>query len=139
MNARGDDTEALSYEIKCASVAAQGFYNVEVTALAKKKSDINLALIKKCAVHGVIFRGFNGSSGCQSQRPLTSAKTEQEHTDFFKAFFQKDYLNFASAVDPAIQTVKVKGGYEITGIIQVAKDELRKTLEGAGIVRTLGF
>lgn len=140
VNAKSNDNDpVLSYEIKCAGTGQQGFYLVEVTALAKKKGDIKLNLVKKCAVHGVVFKGFSGVQGCRSQRPIANATAEQQHADFFKAFFQKDYLNYVSSVDPTLHTVKVKGGYEITGTVQVAKDELRNTLEKAGIVKKLGF
>lgn len=95
--------------------------------------------IRKCAVHGVIFSGFSGEYGCRAQKGMLNATQEQQHADFFNAFFKNDYLRFASAVDPSLSTVKVGKGYAVTATIQVAKDELRETLEKAGIIRKLGF
>lgn len=132
-------SEDLSYEIKSAGTGQQGFYIVEVTAYAPKKNQINMDLVKKCAVHGVIFQGFSGEQGRQSQKPMLSATKEQQHADFFNAFFEKDYLRYASAVDPSLSTMKVGKRYAVTATIQVAKDELRNTLEQAGILRKLGF
>lgn len=138
-NSKNKDNESLSYEIKCAGTAQQGFYLVEVTAFADKKNQINIDFIKKCAVHGVIFNGFSGEHGCKAQKPMLNTSAEQQYADFFNAFFKNDYLRFANAADSAISTMKVGKKYAITATIQVAKEELRETLEKAGILRKLGF
>ncbi|WP_298072981.1 hypothetical protein [uncultured Bacteroides sp.] len=139
MQGKDKDNKSLSYEIKCAGTGQQGFYLVEVTAYAQKKNQINIDLVKKCAVHGVIFSGFSGEQGCKSQKAMLNATQEQQHVDFFNAFFENDYLHFASAVDPTLSIMKVEKRYAVTATIQVAKDNLRETLEKAGILRKLGF
>lgn len=133
------DNSELSYEIKCAGNGQQGYYLVEVTAYAPQKNQVNMDLIKKCAVHGVIFSGFSGEQGCKSQKAMLSATKEQQYADFFNAFFKNDYSRYASAVDPSLSAMKVGKRYAVTATIQVAKDELRNTLEDAGILRKLGF
>lgn len=35
--------------------------------------------------------------------------------------------------------MKVGKGYEVTATVQIAKDNLRKAMEQAGIIRKLGF
>jgi len=139
ISAKDKENVALSYDIKCAGNPQQGYYLVEVTAYVPKKGDISMDLIRKCAVHGVIFSGFSGEQGCRAQKAMLNATQEQQHADFFNAFFKNDYLHFASAVDPNLSTVKVGKRYAVTATIQVAKDELRETLEKAGIIRKLGF
>lgn len=138
-SAKDKDNASLSYDIKCAGTPQQGYYLVEVTTYVPKKSEINMDLIRKCAVHGVIFSGFSGDQGCRAQKAMLNATLEQKHADFFNSFFTHDYLRFASAVDPSFSTIKVGKIYAITATIQVAKDELRETLEKAGIIRKLGF
>ena len=49
--------DVLNYEIEGAGVGTQGTYLVKVWVVSKKNKP-NLNLIKKCAVHGVLFRGF---------------------------------------------------------------------------------
>lgn len=129
----------LSYDIKCAGSGQQGFYIVEVSAYVDKKKDIGMDIIKKCAVHGVIFKGFSGSRGCTSQRAMLSPTAEKEHADYFKAFFANDYRTYVSDVDGTIQTMKVGKQYQVTSTVQVSKEQLRKTLESAGVLRKLGF
>lgn len=129
----------LSYDIKCAGTPQQGYYLVEVTAYVTKKMDINMDVIRKSAVHGVIFSGFSGEQGCKAQRPMLNATQELQHSDFFEAFFERDCLRFVNAVDKTFSTTKVGKKYALTATVQVAKEELRKTLENAGIIRKLGF
>ena len=133
------DNKGLSYELKCAGTGQQGYYLVEVTAYVTNKKKANMNILKMCAVHGVIFSGFSGEQGCKSQKAMLNPSKEQEYADFFNAFFDTDYLRYASAVDPSISTVKVGKRYAITATIQVAKDELRNTLQDAGILKKLGF
>ena len=130
---------SLKYEINCAGIGQQGYYVVEVSIYVEKKKDINIENVKRCAVHGVIFKGFSGERGFSHQEPILSPVVESENSDFFNAFFQKDYLYYVSDVDGTIQTMKVGKGYQVTSIVQVAKSELRKMLEQSGIIRKLGF
>lgn len=76
------------YEISCGGNATQGYYLVRVKATVDKK-EIGDNILKRCAIHGVLFRGYAGGSGCTSQPPLTcSAMTEQQYSDFFVSFFR---------------------------------------------------
>ena len=130
----------LKYDIVCAGSALDGYYLVKVSAYADKSSQISNDLVKKCAIHGVLFRGFSGSNGCTSQKPLAlSPSTEQEHNDFFKAFFSNGgkYMNYATIIDGSITTEKVGKQYKITATISIAKTILRNDLEKAGIIKSL--
>jgi len=133
-------TEAYRYELVCAGTGVQGTYLVKVWTYAKN-SDIAFEQSKKNAVHGVIFKGFTGNSidGCTSQRPMAANPTiEQEQSDFFKKFFGKggDYMKYVS-VSGGREMVKVGNEYKVGVVVSVAKDQLRKDLEAAGIIKGL--
>ncbi len=139
VSAKKGAASPLKYEITCAGSGQQGFYIVKVSTLIEKKKDINMDILKKCAVHGVIFKGFSGEQGCTAQRAMVKPTVEAQHADFFNAFFVSDYLTYASVVGGTLQTAKAGKSYEISAVIQVSKEQLRKTLEDAGIIRKLGF
>lgn len=83
----GDDP--LKYEIEGEGVGAQGIYLVKVTVI-QKKSKLDVDVIKKCAVHGVLFKGFSSQTSRTRQKPLAgSMVVEQQHQDYFDVFFQK--------------------------------------------------
>ena len=69
----GDDP--LKYEIEGEGVGAQGTYLVKVTVI-QKKSKLDVDVIKKCAVHGVLFKGFSSQTSRTRQKPLAGSKEE---------------------------------------------------------------
>lgn len=129
----------LTYEIQCAGSGTQGYYLVEVSTYVDKANQISEDVVMKCAVHGVLFRGFTGGQGCTSQRPLTgSAMQEQQHEEFYKSFFDnRSYVNYASFVSGSMKTTRVGKQYKVAGTVSVAKDQLRRDLEKAGMIRGL--
>lgn len=129
----------LTYEIQCAGSGTQGYYLVEVSTYVDKANQISEDVVMKCAVHGVLFRGFTGGQGCTSQRPLTgSAMQEQQHEEFYKSFFEnRSYVNYASFVSGSMKTTRVGKQYKVAGTVSVAKDQLRRDLEKAGMIRGL--
>lgn len=73
----------LNYEISCAGSATQGYSLVKIRAVVENKKEIGDNILKRCAVHGVLFRGYSGGQGCVSQPPLAgSATVEQQYSDF---------------------------------------------------------
>jgi len=135
------DTQQYRYDITCAGVGAQGTYLVKVWSYCKKqKPAIATEQSRKNAVHGVIFKGFSGSTqGCPSQRALASDPTiEQQHSDFFKKFFSDggDYQKYVLTSE-RVERIQVGKEYKIGVVVSVAKDQLRKDLEAAGIIKGL--
>lgn len=127
----------LPYEIKGAGTGAQGSYVVEVT-VTSKKSNINDDEFVKCAVHGVLFKGFFNDDLRQSQKPLAgSAMSEEQHADFFQTFFVSSYNNYGQALSTSRRVTKVKKEYKIKATVTVNKDQLRKDLEAAGVIKGL--
>jgi len=133
------DTDHFRYDISCEGEGTQGSYLVMVWTYSKKPS-VATEQSKKNAVHGVIFKGFTGvAQKCQSQRPLASDPTiAQQHADFFKKFFSDggDYMKYVTTAGRTA-SVKIKREYKIGVVVSVSKDQLRKDLEAAGIIKGL--
>lgn len=130
----------LSYDITCGGSGSQGYYIVDVTVHVKKAKEITSSLFQKCAVHGVLFRGFSGSNGCTSQRPLAgSALNEQQHSEFYIPFFKDGggYSTYASVIGGVKKTVKEGKELLSTATVSVSKEQLRKDLEKAGVLKGL--
>ncbi len=137
--AKDNDPSQLQYSIKSSGSGQQGYWVVEVTAYVSKKGDINDTILQECAVHGALFKGVAPGQSGAPQKPLCPSTARTQYSDFFDAFFKEDFKNYAGVVAGTLSTVKVGKGYEVTATVQIAKDNLRKTLEEAGIIRKLGF
>lgn len=132
------NTEQWKYDIECAGVGAQGTYLVKVYSYSKSQAKAQKQAIKN-AVHGVIFKGVMGKGReCNSQRPLAKADVASQHQDFFDRFFAEggDYAKYASATG-APETSKIGKEYKVGVVVSVQKDQLRKDLEEAGVLRGL--
>lgn len=132
--------DPLNYEIESAGNGTQGTYLVKVWVISKKNKP-DLDLIQKCAVHGVLFRGFSNKELRSSQKPLAgSALAEQQHMDFFTAFFKDNgpYRNYVTMISPAYEIIKMaKKQYRIGATFTIQKDQLRKDLVDAGVLKGL--
>lgn len=140
-NKANRDTEKFRYELECAGNGVQGTYLVKVWTYSKKPQ-VAYEQAAKNAVHGVIFKGFTGSNGCVSQQPLArNAGVETEYEDYFKHFFadKGEYYKYVSIVEGTYEYVKVGKEYKVGVVVSVKKDELRKALEAAGVIRGLNY
>lgn len=141
LQAKGDNP--LKYDLASAGVGADGYTLVKVSLYVDKPKKATVDLLKKAAVHGVIFRGISetGVTGFNNLRPLVaSPASAQQHGDFFDAFFQSggQYLSYADRVESTTETVKVsKKEYRVTTVVKVNRDQLRKVLQQAGIARKI--
>ena len=141
-----EDTMAWNYEIECSGVGLQGTYLVKVWSYSKQPK-VAIEQAKKNAVHGIIFKGFVGNSGkgCPTQKPMSNnVSLQEENGSFFNSFFAEGgrYKKFVTlSTDGALgagDIMKVrKGLYKVGVIVSVQKDELRKDLEDAGVVKGL--
>ncbi|MDR3327948.1 MAG: hypothetical protein LBT04_07515 [Prevotellaceae bacterium] len=139
VTAEAKKPENLKYDIECVGNGAQSTYLVKVWVYGKA-SQITSDVLKKYAVHGVIFKGYSGRNGCTSQKPMAQSPVlEQERADFFDAFFNNDrsYAKYTTEVDGTTERVKVGKEYKIAAVISVSKELLRQDLEKAGIIRGL--
>lgn len=136
----GGKVEVPKYNIVSAGIGAQGTYLCKVSVYSKKGNTKD-ADLKRAAVHGVIFRGVAGGDGGATQKAMASPSTEYEKADFFKEFFADDgpYAAYANVVPNSITRAKTANKEVcISAVVVVSKDELRKYLEKAGVVRGLG-
>lgn len=127
------------YDIEGSGTANQGSYLVTVTVITKDKKIDDSELVK-AAVHGVLFRGFTSKEHRQSQRPLAgSAAVEAQHVDFFSSFFNEGgaFRNYGQTVSGSRSVVKSGKKYRVSTTVVVNKEQLRKDLEQAGVVRGL--
>ena len=127
------DTNQFRYEIECAGNAIQGTSYSKTASIAENQC-------RKNAVHGVIFKGYGGGQGCVSQRPMASNPgVETQFEEYFKSFFSDggEFQKYASIMSGTTETVKVGKEYKVGCVVSVRKDDLRKALEAAGIVRGL--
>ena len=133
------DTNQFRYEIECAGNAIQGTYLVKVWSYSKKAS-VAENQCRKNAVHGVIFKGYGGGQGCVSQRPLANNPgVETQFGEYFDSFFADggEFQKYASIMEGTTETVKVGKEYKVGCVVSVRKDDLRKALEAAGVIRGL--
>ncbi|MBR5332790.1 MAG: hypothetical protein IKV32_05815 [Muribaculaceae bacterium] len=136
---KGENYTGVDYEIEGAGVGAQGTYLVKVTVISKK-SKVQNAQIARCAVHGVLFRGFANKELRQNQKPLAGGPaSEAQHADFYKEFFAENGMskNYVSAVNGSQKVIKSGKEYKISAIVSVNKDQLVSDLKAAGVIKGL--
>ncbi len=136
----GKDKSTLpQYELTGAGTGTQGTYLVSVTVISKKSNPSD-NVIKRAAVHGVLFRGFFLKEHRLMQKPLAgNSANEAQHVDFYKEFLSESgsALNYASIVDSSRTVIKSGKEYRVTMIVSVNKDELRSYLESLGMIKGL--
>ena len=133
------DTKQFRYEIECGGNAIQGTYLVKVWTYSKKAS-VAETQCRKNAVHGVIFKGYGGGQGCVSQRPMANTPgVETQFKEYFDSFFSEggEFQKYASVMEGTTEIVKVGKEYKVGVVVSVRKDDLRKALEAAGVIRGL--
>lgn len=132
-----------NYEVECMGTGMDGTQLIKVWGYGRKPDDA-IEQAKKNAVHAVIFKGItSGKPGCM-QKPLsTEVGGEQQHQEYYNAFFSKGgkYLNFVSITnDGSINPndrLKTGSQYKIGEVVSVSHSLLRKELEAAGVIKKL--
>ncbi len=138
------DTHNFRYEIECLGEGKQGTYAIKIFSYSKKPK-VAIEAAKRNAVHGIIFKGISGG-GCVNKPALArNPNLEQEKADYFKAFFANGgkYSKFVVAsTDGAIEAGDVtkisKKEFKVGVNVSVNVSLLRKDLEAAGIIKSLG-
>lgn len=128
------------YQIAGAGIGSQGTYLVEVSVIVKDAKKVDESVLARCAVHGVLFKGFSSKENRQSQKPLAgSPAAESTHADYFSSFFKADgpATGYADVLSPSIKSVKTGKNHRVSATVSVNKDQLRKDLENAGVIKGL--
>lgn len=130
------DVAMPKYDIIGAGSGTEGMVLVKVYVYAKKVTDQDF---KRAAVHGIVFRGCTGNNSGVAQPAMASPDAELSNASYCEAFFAPDgeCQSYASIIPDSYERAKVGKGYRFGAIVQVNKKSLRKTLEKAGIVRSL--
>lgn len=133
-----EDALFNNYTIASAgSSASDGCYLVRVNVTTKnaRLSDADLA---RCAVHGVLFKGFSGDNR-HFEKPLAgNAAVEVQNEDYFKKFFENQAASYAELLPTSRSVTKMdKKRYVVSQVVEVRKDQLRHTLQDAGVIRGL--
>jgi len=138
------NTRNWRYEIEGVQTGVQGTYLIKVWTYSNRP-DLAIEQAKKNAVHGIIFRGFAGTGRVPGKKPLAqSPNLEEEKSDFFSLFFGEGgkYMKYISLTNDgavaAQDRMKVGKEFKIGVIVSVNVDGLRKDLEDAGIIKSLG-
>lgn len=134
----GAQQAAQAYDITCGGQGKNGAYMVKVTVQVKKVEE-GMETLKRCAVHGVLFRGFTGeATGCVSQKPLVgNPEIEQTQAAFFTRFFDEGtYRGYVSPVESSFSNTKLKRRlFEVSALFLVDKERLLRYLEENDIVK----
>lgn len=143
------ETQQFRYEMEAAvGQALQGNILVKVYTYSKDKNTA-IGQAGKNAVHGVLFKGTapvnNGNVRLPGQKPIiTDVNAEETYQEYFEAFFsdggkfQKYVQLVNNGIPDAGDIIKVGKEYKVGIKVLVAKDALRKEMEAAGIVKSLG-
>lgn len=132
-------TQSFRYELECAGNGSQGTYLVKVWSYSKRK-DVAMEQCKKNAVHGIIFKGYTGKNGCTAQRPIARTPgVEMEHKNFFDLFFSDngEWRKYVTLTEGTQEIIQIGKEYKVGVVVSVAKDDLRKALEAAGVIKSL--
>ncbi len=140
------DTKNWRYEVEAIAEGKDGTYLIKVWSY-NKKDIIAIEQAKKNAVHAIIFQGFTGRGNITGQPPLvTDPSVQSSKSDFFDSFFQDNnqngYMKYVSlsndgSISPE-DILKVGKEYKIGVIVSIRKDLLKKDLQTAGIIKSLG-
>ncbi len=114
---------------------------VKVTIVSKNK-DFNELDFARCAVHGVLFRGYTDvdqrSLSTRSKKPIMgSPMAEAQNADFFKSFFEGSYVGYVQVQSDTRRVVKVGKEYKTKVAVAVSVAQLRRDLEQMGILKSL--
>ena len=136
------DTNQYRYEIECAGNAIQDRRRrrrLERDRLLQARPHIR-GYARQTEMNSVIFKGYGGGQGCVSQRPLAAQPgIETQYKDYFDSFFANggEFQKYASIMSGTTETVRVGNEYKVGVVVSVRKDDLRKALEAAGILKKL--
>lgn len=144
-----EETLEFRYEAEATvGQAAQGFSLIKVYSYSKDQNTATKQAGKN-AVHAILFKGYadynNGTTRIKGQKPIISDVNAYEANEsFFKEFFKDGgkYQQFVQYVNNGIpetgDAYKVGKEYKVGLKVLVNKAALRKYMEEAGIIKSLG-
>ena len=131
---------AQEYTATNGGTGKKGEYLVNVTVSVKKKEVSNAEnLVKRCAIHAVLFRGLMSAESYTSQKPLIKdPNVENVKSAFFQSFWNEEHFKTYTALVPSsLMAMKNKQTkmHEVTATVIVDKESLLKYMEEQGIIQ----
>ena len=142
--AMAKEPEVMEVSIQGEGVGNGGRPILTVTCSAKKADKVTEDDIRRCAVRGVLFRGYADKSNTSnfdastSHPAIVGADKESSYADYFNDFFNSGAANsYVDLIDDTRKVMKAGKVYHVSQAVQVNVPDLRKKLEKDGIVRSL--
>ena len=128
----------FTYEVENMGVGIDGTYVVRISCYSRNKV-VSSNIIKKNAVHAVIFKGVPAGNGSPAQPAICKSSAMDENPAFFDSFFESEYLRFINSVSRnSLTCYKISNReYKTSCVVSVSKNALRKYLEQNGVARSL--
>ena len=143
---RGWAEPEYNYELSLAkdNIASTGSFKVfKVYSYARKRDAITQEVNMRNAIHGLLFKGLAAADvGTQGEFPAMVPDGYESHREYFDLFFDSgEYQQFIQLTSKgamqAGDVVKVGKEYKVGVVVSVQKDNLRKALEQAGVIKGL--
>jgi hypothetical protein len=107
----------------------------------QKGKDYKFEQARKDAIHAILFDGIQSKNSCTTQKPILQNQEEQENfRKIEKVFFKTngDWSTFTGSSDTETTIPESLGKKEWKVFqVSVAKNQLRKYLEGKNIIKPL--
>ena len=142
INAKSKEDQNLIPEYQIEGTGTEnGSTTLVVVTIVSKNNDFREHDFGRCAVHGILFRGFTNAynSLSTSNHPalMGSPMAEMQNADFFNNFFQSTYAGYVRVQSDSRKVVKVGKEYKQKVIVAVSERQLRKDLEDIGLIKSL--
>lgn len=138
-----EDVAIPKPELEAMPTGVQGTYLVKVWSYSKDPM-IDISEVKRNALNGILFEGFEGKPGIPGQVALVQdPNVKIDKAEFFRSFFADggDYSKFVEPVNngaiAAEDRMRVGKIYKVGVVCSVRSAELRKHLEESGVIRSL--
>lgn len=135
-----EDRLIPEYQIEGAGVGNDVTSLVRVTIVSKSNA-FNEHDFARCAVHGVLFRGYSDATTSYMATPqppiMGSPMAEAQNADFFKSFFEGAYAGYVEVISDSRKIVKVGKEFKSKVVVAVKSGLLRKDLEKMGLIKSL--
>ena len=142
-NGKEPEKRIPHYTITGEGVGTGQTVTVEVEINQKNKK-FDPEVFARCAVHGVLFRGYNIAQDKKSQEfglvaatipGMTDSDKEKQYADYFNNFWEETYSNYAQVLYETRENLKMGDKWRVKVKVTVFKENLRRELEKVGIIK----
>ena len=142
---KSDGQTAISFFLTGEGVGNGGRPTITATCSAKKANKVTDDDIRRCAVRGVLFKGWTDKSNtsaydASSNHPPIAGSADREtmNADYFADFFGSgEAIKYVDILPDTRKVSKNGKVYYVSQMVSVNVSELRKKLERDGITKSL--